>query len=131
MTFILIVILWQVAAHYLDWRRFVRGTFPQSLFLVGNYVIGSLGPLIPYELWISITIDPRSAAWVLATDIDPRWKLPFILIAGGAAVTICYLADLLNSRNNSHEENSEQMRLKDQRIAELEQALTDAKKPRA
>jgi len=131
MTFILIVILWQVAAHYLDWRRFVRGTIPQSVFLVVNYVIGSLGLLIPYELWISITIDPRSAAWVLATDIDPRWKLPFILIAGGAAVTICYLADLLNSRNNSHEENSEQMRLKDQRIAELEQALTDAKKPRA
>ncbi len=121
MTFIFIVILWQVAAHYLDWRRFVRGDIPQPIFLVVNYVIGSLGVLIPFELWTSISVDPESAAWILSPDIDPRWKLPFILIAGGAAVTICYLADLLNNRNQSHEENSEQMRLKDQRIAELEQ----------
>lgn len=131
MTFIFLVILWQVAAHYLDWRRFVRGTIPQPVFLVVNYVIGSLGLLIPYELWISLSIDPRTASWILAIDIDPRWKLPLILIAGGAAVTICYLADLLNSRNQSHTETSEQMRLKDERIAELEQALTDAQKQRA
>lgn len=123
MTFILIVVLWQVAAHYLDWRRFVRGDIPQPVFLVINYVIGSLGVLIPFELWTSLSVDPRTSLWILAVDVDPRWKLPIILIAGGAAVMICYLADLLNHRNHSHEESSEQLRLKDQRIAELEQEL--------
>lgn len=126
MIFILIAFLWQAFAHYIDWRRFVRGSIPQPIMLIVNYIIGTLGMLISYELWVSLTVAPASAAWILALDTDPRWKFPFVLLGSGLSVGLWYTLDLLRDRGNSSATNDELIRIKDQRILELEQEL-DAK----
>lgn len=78
---IALVVFVEAFLHYFPWRLVLGG---RVLHPVAAYVLGVLGLMVPFTVWLAEH-----------GHMDIAWMLWTVIVAGGAAVAICYGLDWL------------------------------------